>query len=150
VRRPLLIAWAAAVLGSVPGVASADGPPLPPPPETHGVLVAGQTVQLGHGPRLVPTAGALYLETPAWTYLVERQRRAEVELAAAIRVAERERLRAIGTGFSLGVSATGLALALALDSDRRGTGAGIAVAGAVLTYLVNLAADAAQPRSASP
>jgi hypothetical protein len=148
VRRPLLIAWAAAVLGSVPGVASADGPPLPPPPETHGVLVAGQTVQLGHGPRLVPTAGALYLEAPAWTYLVERQRRAEVELAAAIWVAEGERLRAIGTGFSLGVSATGLALAL--DSDRRGAGAGIAVAGAVLTYLVNLAADAAQPRSASP
>jgi hypothetical protein len=51
-------------------------------------------------------------------------------------------------GFSLGVSATGLTLAL--DSDRRGAGAGIAVAGAVLTYLVNLAADAAQPRSASP
>jgi hypothetical protein len=148
VRRPLLIAWAAAVLGSVPGVASADGPPLPPPPETHGVLVAGQTVQLGHGPRLVPTAGALYLEAPAWTYLVERQRRSEVELAAAIRVAERERLRALGMGFSLGVSATGLTLAL--DSDRRGAGAGIAVAGAVLTYLVNLAADAAQPRSASP
>jgi hypothetical protein len=148
VRRPLLIAWAAAVLGSVPGAASADGPPLPPPTETHGVLVAGQTVQLGHGPRLVPSAGALYLEAPTWTYLVERQRRSEVELAAAIRVAERERLRALGMGFSLGVSATGLTLAL--DSDRRGAGAGIAVAGAVLTYLVNLAADAAQPRSASP
>jgi hypothetical protein len=141
-RRVLLIALGAAALGLHPGVGAADGPPPPPDPSTHGVLVAGQTVQLGHGPRLVPTAGALYLEPPAFTYLVERQRRAEVELAAAIRVAERERLRAIGTGFSLGVSATGLALAI--DSDRRAVGAGVAVGGAVLTYLVQLAARAAE------
>jgi hypothetical protein len=137
-RRALLIAWAAAVLGSVPGVASADGPPSPPSPETHAVLIAGQTVQLGYGPRVVPAAGALYLEAPAWTYLVERQRRAELEIGVAVGVAERDRLRALGTGFSLGVSATGLALAI--DGDRRAVGAGVAVGGAVLTYLVQLAA----------
>jgi hypothetical protein len=137
VTRPLLIAAALAVSC----VARADGPPSLPDPASHGVLVAGQTVQLGTGPRLVLDAGALYLEPAAWTYLIERQRRSEVELAAAIRVAERERLRALGTGFSLGVSVTGLVLAI--DSDRRAVGAGVAVGGAVLTYLVQIAARAA-------
>lgn len=141
--RVLFSLVAAAVLSAM-GVARGDGPPSPPPPETHGVLIAGQTVQLGTGARVVPPAGALYLEAPAWTYLVERQRRAEVELTAAIRVAERERLRALGTGFSLGVSATGLALAFDGSGSRRAVGAGVAVGGAVLTYLVQLAARAAE------
>jgi hypothetical protein len=139
-RALVIVAVLAVSIGA--GLARADDAPAPPDPSAHGVLIAGQTVQLGHGPRLVPAAGALYLEAPAWTYLVEHQRRAEVELGAAIRVAERERLRAIGNGFSLGVSATGLALAI--DGDRRAVGAGVAVGGAVLTYLVQLAARATE------
>lgn len=97
---------AAAVLAVGAGSARGDGPPSPPPPESHGLLEPGQTVQLAGGEiRVVPREGALYLEPPAYVYVSELRRRLEVEVEAAEKVAERERDRAFLVGIAVGLAA---------------------------------------------
>jgi hypothetical protein len=114
VTRVRLIALGAAAL--LAGAARADPAPSPPPASSHGRLVPGQTVQLERSPpdlRVVPPAGALYLEEPAFSFLVERQRRCEVERDVAVKVAEERGIRGAVIGIVTGVAIGAVVGALA-------------------------------------
>jgi hypothetical protein len=134
---------AAAALLAACGAAGAGELPSPPAPETHGRLVAGQAVRLEAQDgtpvlRVVPPAGALYLEQPAWTWLLDARRHAEARADAALEVAGRERWRSLGAGAAAGFAAGSTVWAARSDAGAgaRWTAVGAAVVAAALSITV--------------